>query len=157
MLTQRDIRRIEPGAAPEVGIRGSAAWPYGANICGDTRTRLVRWAHQHGYRLAAPNRPCLHWLTGQKRRCGGLRHPQGPKHPGSLLTTDMRSALDHPTFWTDRDGRPALLLAQPYHVDRDVLDTIEVDWPIDVTVTDESPWYGFTTKGVFLAPRADTR
>ena len=103
-------------------------------------------------RLARPRTPCLHWLTGQVRRCAALRDR---RHPGVLLDVDLRANLDHRTFWT-RYGAAALLLAQPYgNPDgpgfRAWVAEIERDWPVKIEITG-APWYTFADYGVQITP-----
>lgn len=146
-LRPRDGADFHRSTGP-AGIVGGH-WPYGPNVCGDSRNRLIEWALAHSYRLADPRNECLHWLIGQARRCGALRDTS---HPGRVDLGWKRSGLfDHVTCWT-RDKKPALILAQPYSVDHDDVADVEREWPVKITVTGESPWYGHRTYGVHVAP-----
>lgn len=81
--------------AQAVGITADT-WPYGPNIDVPARQALVAWARGHRLRLVnRPRPPGVRWLS---RGADGHRHPDW---------------MDHVTYWK-RDGKPALLLAQPY-------------------------------------------
>lgn len=124
-------------------------WPYGPNIDADSRRALLDWTDATGYKLATPRARCLHWLVGQARRCSAL---QDTRHDGALLN-DLLRVLDHPTFWT-RDGKPALILAQPYtYPPAGWAEVVTEKWPVSVEVTESGPWYGAGTHGVFITPR----
>lgn len=133
--------------APTVGVT-PGCWPYGPNIDVVARVELVAWARANGYKLATPNARCLHWLVGKARRCSALRRQD---HAGRIDAWSMNE-LDHPTFWT-RNGKPALILAQPYSApsSRWVTDVTST-WPVTVEVTATSPWYGHHAYGVLITP-----
>lgn len=133
--------------AARVGIRAGDDWPYGPNICQDMRNELVCWATSEGLKLADPKARCLHWLTFEARRCRALTNRYG--HAGVI---DPMREMDHSTFWA-RDGRPALILAQPYRAPADEwVRSITAGWPVSVEVAQAGPWYGYGTLGVLIAP-----
>lgn len=135
--------------ARAVGVTGRG-WPYGPNICGWSRNRLVGWAADSGYCLADPRQLCLHWLTGETRRCGALRDTS---HEGRIDHGWFHSELfDHVTCWT-RSGKPALILAQPYQVSASAVARVIGGWPVNISVTDEGPWYGHGARGVLVTLR----
>lgn len=136
-----------PDEARAVGIRFRRHWPQGTWKCPEARRALVDWATAGGYRLAEPGLDCLHWVIGQARRCGALRDRghDGRINSGTYL-------WDHPTFWTGPRGR--FLLAQPYaHVKPEDYDAVRQTWPVEIAVTETSPWYGPSTLGVIVRPR----
>lgn len=127
-----------------VGIR-RGFWPYGPNICQDSRNKLVEWALHEGLQIATPSARCIHWLTGEARRCRALQDRFG--HDGVI---DQMPEMDHPTFWT-RDGEPALILAQPYSNPREEwIERMQLAWPVAVETTEWAPWYGYGTLGIFI-------
>lgn len=138
--------------AKRVGVRGGGTdrgnWPYGANLCQVSRNRLVDWALAEGLRLTAePSTRCLHWVTGDRSQCRTARG-----HRDRCFDVRREAALDHPTWWT-RDGKPALILAQPYH--QPTLGWVEqtrAEWGVDIEVTVDGPWYGYGALGVFITP-----
>jgi hypothetical protein len=108
-------------------------WPYGADIDVGSRQRLVGRAQRYGLKLAKTSCSGLHWLDGE--RC-----PSGGCHGG------LGRWADHVTRWTF-DGRPALLLAQPYSINNDHLITLgalAARDDLDVHVGNHS-WYGYRT------------
>lgn len=124
-------------------------WPYGPNVNAVSRAALLDWAEATGYRLATPKARCLHWLVGRARHCSARQDRY--EHAGRV---DHTTALDHLTFWT-RDRRPALILGQPYARPADEWVTrVLADWPVDIEITEQAPWYGHGTLGVLITPRA---
>lgn len=123
----------EQGAAvgiPESGELSAArlAWPTGPRADVMARRALVEWAFIRNLRYAPGQHLCPGWL--RNGRC------QGPSCPG---TTTM-GWRDHGTAWT-RDGRPALLLGQPYALtSADARGLRALDNAFEVEIT-TAPWY----------------
>lgn len=141
--------------AKAVGIRDEDHWPYGPNLptAVESRQALIGWAAENRLQLAAPRARCLHWVVGEARRCS---HLQNQRHPGTLLTRDIYQVLDHPTFWT-RDGKPALILAQPYGLPpQSWADAITAEWDVDVELQEQGPWYRAGTAGIYITPKVRT-
>src|SRR5690349_4271913 len=118
-------RRAEP-------ILGTKGWPYGPNIDVPTRERMLQWAEGHGVSLADTRCQGLHWL--RVGRCGVSR------------CTRLGSWMDHVTRWK-RNGKPALLVAQPYGLGREDLrdlDQLALDDDLYLFVGGR-PWYGHGT------------
>ncbi len=127
-----------PAEARAVGITGDR-WPYGAHV--DTRARrpLVDWATAGNLRYSE-NARCLHWIARGRCIDGLCAEGHGSRH-----------WLDHVTGWT-RDGKPAVLLAQPYGLGTDDiadLATVAEQWHLDVRI-DGTGWYGYGTTFVEL-------
>lgn len=127
--------------ARRIGIRNDG-WPYGPNIHVPARVALLDWAETERVRYS-PRGRCLHWIS--RGRCAvSVCDEHRQRH----------SWMDHVTGWT-RDGKPAVLVAQPYHVsatERMELTRIGVEWNLDVRVA-TTGWYGFDTRFVELRPR----
>jgi hypothetical protein len=116
-------------------------WPYGANDEA-TQAKLTEWAGAHKLRYA-PNAHCLHWIA--KGRCGV-----------SLCREDRSQHhwMDHISGWT-RDGKPAVLLCQPYNLSADDLaDLVRVheQFGFDVRIHGGG-WYGHGTVCIELRKR----
>ena len=112
-----------------------ADWPYGPNIDVAARARLLKWAHEHHVQLA-PRRVvgCLDWLLG--RRCSKR-----------CLREGRSGWLDQVTAWT-RDDEPAVLVAQPYHLDSDDYAQLQAISELDgvrVELKADGSWYGHRT------------
>lgn len=124
------VERTEPG------MRNAYAWPYGPNVYVAMRVAMLDWAETHDLRETTRAHPCLHWVrTG---RCSRWRCYDS--HPGWM---------DHVTRWT-RNGRPAVLVGQPYHVSVDgyaALALVDADPAFTVEIRNDG-WYG---SGVFIA------
>lgn len=88
----------------EIGVR-RGRWPYGPNLDVAARQRMVEWAEHHRLTLADPMHRCVTWLLKGACRSQACRLAPVP------------SWLDHVTAWK-RDGQPAVLVAQPYRLDR---------------------------------------
>lgn len=112
------------------------AWPYGPNVDVAARARMLDWAEGHRLRLAQRGHRCLRWLrTGRCRWCDA--------GDGAGL----RPWLDHVTTWT-RDGAPAVLVAQPYHLDGQDLEDLAVvtdDPALRLELAEHGSWYGHGT------------
>jgi hypothetical protein len=118
-------------------LRG-LGWPYGAQDR-QTQEHLLKWAEARRVSRAKGG-PCLHWLA--KGRCGVAICREGH---GS------QPWRDHLTGWIYA-GRPAILLAQPYHICRaDLADlaTIEERWGV-LPVIHGWGWYGHGTACIEL-------
>lgn len=130
-------------------LRVADAWPYGPNVCGAARNALVDWALAHDLRLShSSRRDGLDWLVGNA--------PRGRVARWWAIDSRLHgNPLDHVTRWT-RDGRPALLLAQPYTSPTpEWIAAAKATWPVRVQVTDRAPWYGHGTYGVLITPRPE--
>lgn len=147
-LAQRELLADLDRRAAGVGVK-DGLWPYGPNIDVESRARMVEWAEAEGYKLATPRAQCLHWLVGKQRHC--VARQDHYHHDGQIDRWTM-GALDHPTMWT-RDGKPALILGQPYHSPPEGwAEEITAAWPVHVEVAESAPWYGAGTRGVFITP-----
>jgi len=108
---------------------GAHGWPYGPNVSIPSRRALLDWAEGNRLRLAGGS--CLHWLRkGQCSSCVGNRE----------------FWLDHVTGWA-RNGKPAVLIAQPYGVsEQSIADLAQlaVDPALMVRI-DGTGWYGVGT------------
>lgn len=119
-------------------------WPYGPNIDPEMASRMLDWAEKYGLMLSAPNQECLHWLL--KGRCA---RPTACRQ----WTWMEQPWMDHPSCWTYQ-GRPAVLVAQPYGLSdasRSVLAGLNSD-KVHVEVRDRG-WYGHCTVWVGLWSR----
>lgn len=88
-------------------------------------------------------------LTESGTRCRGLHWLKtGRCHASSCQPLGF---MDHTTQW-NRDGRPALVLTQPYPTVglEDALAELRADPELRVVVQDPSPWYGNGTVGVLI-------
>ena len=118
-------------------------WPYGANEV-ETQLALLEWAEQrklhYSYRAH-----CLHWIA--RGRCGVSRCREGH---GS------HRWMDHVTGWT-RDGKPTLLVCQPYGLSlNDLDDLVATTRKFDLEAhIDGTGWYGCQTTWIELKPKAD--
>ena len=117
--------------APGVGIKPDA-WPYGAGIDVRSRQRLLDWAENYGLRRSTSNCQALHWL--QTGRCG------------VRLCNRLGSWMDHVTKWS-RNGKPALILAQPYGLRAAKLRPLLDDDSLHMLVHAQG-WYGCGTVAI---------
>lgn len=115
----RRAARVNVGGSPH-GTTGGA-WPYGPNISLPSRAALLDWAEPLGLRYS-PRARCLHWIA--RGRCAVQECCAGRWH---------HRWMDHASGWT-RDGRPAVLAAQPYGVTSDDLARVAADLSLDVRV-----------------------
>ena len=125
------------------GIVGGR-WPYGANVDMESRERLVGWAETLGLVLARPSHKCLTWVREGRCRARICGLHGGP--------------WDHISCWK-YDGKPALLLAQPYGVDgSDIpeLAPLIADPHISISIVGDN-WYGHGTVGVEVWNRSVRR
>jgi hypothetical protein len=119
------------------------SWPYGADDEA-TQAKLTEWAKAHKLRYA-PNAHCLHWIA--KGRCS------------VSLCRENRSEhhwMDHVSGWT-RDGKPAVLLCQPYNLyAADLADLVRVyeQFGLDVRIHGGG-WYGHGTVCIELCKRQE--
>ncbi|GGM27890.1 hypothetical protein GCM10011608_10900 [Micromonospora sonchi] len=131
---QRALAAETEDRAAALGVLAGQGWPYGPNIDVESRLRLLDWADANGLRLANTRCQGLHWLTRGRcavRICNRLGH-----------------WMDHVTRW-NWGGRPALILAQPYHLTGDCeaqLGQLAADG-LRVSVGDDG-WYGWGTVAV---------
>lgn len=119
-------------------------WPYGPNIDVRSRQRLVDWAEPIGLKRAKTSCQELHWL--RKGRCG------------VVACTRMGRWMDHVTRWS-LDGRPAVLVAQPYGLMNDDVAALGQVAGFDdliVHIGHRGGWYGYGTTFIELW-RADAR
>lgn len=113
---------------PAIGI-SRGAWPYGPNIDIPSRQAMVEWAEHERLRYS-PNGRCLHWIA--RGRCAvRFCTADANRHPW----------MDHVTGWT-RDGKPAVLVCQPYPI-FDVIDVANAGdaHGLQVRIADGG-WYG---------------
>ncbi|MER7331788.1 MULTISPECIES: hypothetical protein [unclassified Micromonospora] len=110
---------------------GERGWPYGPNIDVQSRMEMLSWAEQYGLRRAETRCQNLHWL--RKGRCGVQR------------CDPLGRWADHVTRWS-RNGRPAVLVAQPYGLSNDQFAQVAAlnDEELQVAV-DGTGWYGHGT------------
>lgn len=125
-LADLDHRRAK--IAPE-------GWPYGPNIDVQARVNLIEWADPLGVKLSSTRCQELHWL-----RTGRCQH------------ADCRPLrwMDHTTRWS-LNGKPALLLTQPYgdlEGHREAMGNILEDDELHVET--KPSWYGHGTTGIFV-------
>ncbi|MDI6912211.1 hypothetical protein [Nocardioides sp.] len=130
--TEADERLVDEldARAPGIGLvrdgRGdwgcTFGWPYGPNLYMATRQRLLEWAEPLGLRRSLRGHACRAWLTTGRRCYGACRTDDQvagwPVAPGTAsdLNPMPLSWPDHISTWT-RDGEPAVIVAQPYHLD----------------------------------------
>lgn len=128
--------------APGVGLRpdreGSDYWDlwrwgYGAAVNVTTRQRMLDWAEGHGLRVAHNAHHCLGWLL--EGRCAedcdiDFRTRWYPATTEFITPIDFENPqwrtvapayvtgrwADHLSAWS-RDGEPAVIVSQPYHLD----------------------------------------
>lgn len=133
--------------ARAVGIIGDQ-WPYGPNIDPVARVKMVAWAEKNGLRLTWPKHRCLHWLRSGRCNVGHCDYVKNTSDPRYVW-------MDHVSCW-NRDGRPAMLVCQPYGVsetDRLILDDIALAYDIDVQIG-PTGWYGHNTTFITLTRRS---
>lgn len=110
------------------------AYPYGPNVHLDMRARMLDWARDNGLQLVDRHHRCVAWV-----RTGGCR--------SITCRTSLASAwLDHVTCWS-RNGAPAVLVAQPYHLSGQSVEELaglDADPQLRVEVSRDS-WYGLGT------------
>jgi hypothetical protein len=102
--------------------------------------RMKAWGKARGVVQAHPTYPCLHWLT--KGRC-------------AFACCQPPHWMDHTTAWK-YDGKPAMLICQPYHIyDSDMREIIDVVSKFDVDVSIHGAgFYGYGTACIELHSRA---
>lgn len=129
--------------ARSVGVRSESGWPYGPNVHVGMRLALLDWAEEHRLTLVPhPHRRCPSWL-----RTGGCRARRACGHHETRIDPGW---TDHPSAWL-RNGRPAVLVAQPYPYgiqgpDVDELAALDADPALRVEVSPPgASWYGFDT------------
>lgn len=157
VLTVRDYpdpycdRHVPPALAAEAAALSERAkprlgprlWPYGPNVDIPARRALLAWAEAHDLRLSQRG-DCLVWL--RKGRCGG-----------SCTGHRREYWQDHVTGWI-RNGKPAVLVAQPYGLfDSSIvhLGELAADPALYVRI-DGTGWYGHHTTMIEVW-RADAR
>lgn len=118
--------------APGVGIKPDA-WPYGADIDVRSRRRLLDWAEHYELRRS-------------KTTCGGVCWLHSGRCQRSDCWTGHSRWMDHVTRWS-RNGKPALLLAQPYHLEVSQLRPLLDDEALKVLVSARG-WYGWGTVAI---------
>jgi|SRR5215831_5225188 len=124
-------------------------WPYGATRADkdrDKQERLIAWAEAYKVRYSDRGQ-CLHWIATGRCSVGLCMEGRSNKH----------TWMDHVTGWV-RDGKPAFLIAQPYHISpHDCADLAQVsrDWDLDFDITGAG-WYGHGTVMIKLWPRQKT-
>lgn len=129
-LTRRDLAHLEPRTAPAIGVRTPEQWPYGPNICGESRVALRDWATRHGLRIDQ-RAWCEHWIT-TRNRC--------LSHSGTRALW-----VDHITGWKVGRDR-AVLVSQPYGtVDPDEVRAFAAPHGLEVHVDPDGGWYGAGT------------
>lgn len=125
--------------ARAIGITSAQLWPYGPNHDHQARRALVNWATRESL-CYSPTGQCLDWLRYGDCRAGH-DHTRPPW-------------MDHLTGWT-RNGKPAMLVSQPYGLTRDCLaelaDLDRSDLPVSI---DGTGWYGHGT--LFITVTAPT-
>lgn len=121
-----------------IGIKSGEYWPYGPNVYVDSRADMVTWAEREGLKLS-PRGDCLHWLTRGRRNV-------------ALCERGDHGWMDHVTGW-NRDGKPAVLVAQPYGLTQRELAQLGALPDVDVRI-DGTGWYGAGTTFVTVLPRA---
>lgn len=119
-------------------IVGSHGWPYGAANDARVQQRMVDWAEGRKLKLSGSHCHELHWLRA------GHCSP-----PCSGITERLGGWADHVTRWT-RNGKPAVLLAQPYSLDDDDLVVLGgLTSADDITIiVHATGWYGYGTTTV---------
>jgi hypothetical protein len=135
--------------ARAIGIVGDN-WPYGANLGHNesseadhgVRCAVVDWAEARKLRHSRAGR-CLHWIaTG---RCA---------EDWCKANATKHRWMDHVSGWT-RDGKPAVLVCQPYGVhDESLRDILRVadEYQLEAHI-DGTGWYGHGTTFIALSPR----
>lgn len=120
------------------------AWPYGPDIDVRMRVLMLTWAENHGLALALPRHRCLDWL--QKGRCA-KRVCHGLASGGMV-----ERWADHVTTWT-HDGRPAVLVSQPYYLDAEIeerLHEVAAERGLYPEIDRAGGWYGLGTTWIAL-------
>jgi hypothetical protein len=115
-------------------VFGTDPWPYGLDD--HNLKEVLVWAERYQLRHSS-NGHCLHWLT--QGRCD---------HNPCLWPSMQRSRswMDQVSGWT-RDGKPVLLLCQPYQLDTiDIRNVAEIcaAWGVDGIVSGQG-WCGYRT------------
>jgi hypothetical protein len=126
--------------ARAIGIQSEASWPYGPNSNADMRLALLGWAEHYKLRMST-GFSRHRWFTcyGYDQSRSGKNHDiYGETYNGLCC---RRRWFDHVTCW-NRDGKPALILAQPYSLsDADTCDLRELRQAEYVTVRLDVGWY----------------
>lgn len=110
-------------------------WPYGPDLSIQARIDLVEWAEPLGVKLSGSRCEGLHWL-----RKGACHHNLCNRYPW----------MDHTTRW-NLDGKPALVLTQPYKSaerQREMMGDLLEDNELHVEI--KPGWYGYGTIGAFV-------
>jgi hypothetical protein len=138
--------RYDPLAQRRQAV-GMEQWPYGVQDPSQ-REKMLDWAERHHLRFSYTNRVCVHWLLAGSADDIARRYTK----TGSEISDSTHYSrchynyeFDHVTCWT-RDGKPAVLVSQPYRISADVmkkLKALERDG-LSVQVHKEG-WYGFET------------
>jgi hypothetical protein len=124
--------------ARAIGIKTQDSWPYGPNANADMRLALLGWAEHYNLRMA--NGFSRHKrITCYGRKIGSKKHDIYGETYGGLCC--RRGWFDHVTSW-NRNGKPALLLSQPYSLsDNDIFDLRELRNRDHVIVRLDVGWY----------------
>lgn len=119
--------------AEAIGIK-HGRYPYGPNVYVDARLRMLDWAEENSLTYVPSERyACVQWLLGlpcRRARC-------------YATTTGRRHWSDHLSGWL-RDGRPAVLVAQPYVVTAEGEESLSYigEHPLLSVERRPSGWYG---------------
>lgn len=114
--------------ANAIGCGPDHGWPHeGIELKDD----LVAWAEPLRLRWNPTAGSCVHWLT------------EGVDHGSCTARLSYPGWTDHMSAWT-RHGVPAVIVAQPYHLDTDErveLLQLQRRYDIEVVIKNRG-WYG---------------
>ena len=110
----------------------------------ETKALMVEWAKSRGLTL---NRKPISWrgLFDGRTKAGGAARVQRPPVFGSVnpYPWDLFPGEDHACMF-DKDGKPAIFVFQPYHLDleqlRGIVNTCDA-YNLDVSISTQPAWH----------------
>jgi hypothetical protein len=126
---------------------GMEQWPYGVQDP-PQQEEMLDWAERHNLRFSYTNRICVHWLLAGRASDIARRYTK----TGSEISDSIHYSrchynygFDHVTCWT-RDGRPAVLVSQPYRISSDAMKKLKaLEHDGLIVRVHKDGWYGSGT------------
>jgi hypothetical protein len=126
---------------------GMEQWPYGIRE-GPQQEKMLEWAERNHLRFSDTNRICVHWLLAGRANYIARRYTKtGSEISDSIHYSSCHHSygFDHVTCWT-RDGKPAVLVSQPYHISDENMKMLKALEHDGLTVQiHKDGWYGSQT------------